>query len=188
MQNSDWIALIGRIPAERHDSLCAITTSGLHINVQTIVRRDQDFVIVRGRIGGSTDYGYTFVLPYNQLEAVYFTKPVSEAELTAWFAGAPALIEIVPAAAAAAPAADGSAPIPPPPMPAPAAPAAAAPGALATATIQTKSGSIPLPGKAAILERLRKRTGSSSPGTVPKPATGSASGTAPQPPATDPPK
>jgi hypothetical protein len=181
MQNSDWIALLGRIPADKHDCLCLLTRGGLHINMQSIIRKDPDVLVMRGRIGGSTDYGNTFLLPYDQMECIYLHKPVPEAEVTQWFAGAPAVIEIAPAAAAAQPAADGSAPVPPAPVPVAAA-SAAAPGGLATSTIQTKSGSIPLPGKAAILERLRKRTGSSSPGTIPKPSTGSSPGTPPEPP------
>jgi hypothetical protein len=183
MQSSEWIGLIGRIPADKHDCLCFVTTGGLHINLQAIVCRAQDFLVVRGRIAGSTDAGYTFLLPYDQMECVYFQKPVSEEEAIAWFGATGAPVEV--AAPVARPTAAGGAPVPAPaplPIPAPAAPVPGAP-ALATAGIQTRSGSIPLPGKAAILERLRKRTGSSSPGTIPKPPlTGPGPGATPTPP------
>jgi hypothetical protein len=181
MQSSDWCTLLSCIPVDKHDCLCLLTTGGLHINLQSIIRKEQDFLVVRGRIGGSTDAGYTFLLPYTQLECVYIQRPTSEAEIMTWFPQG-ALAAAV--AAVPRPLGDGVAPAPLPPAlaPAPAAPAPAVPG-LATASIQTKSGQIPLPGKAAILERLRKRTGNSAPGTMPKPPlAGPGPGATPNPP------
>jgi hypothetical protein len=189
MLSTDWLAMIGCIPVDKHDSLCLLTTGGLHINVQSLLRKADDFLVVRGRIGGSTDAGYTFMIPYSQLECVYLHKTVAEIEVVSWFSQSGAPSEV--AAAAPRVGADGVVPLPSPLVPAAAVPQPAAPGILATASIQTKSGSIPLPGKAAILERLRKRTGNSAPGTFPRPplpgpAPGPAPGATPNPP--EPPK
>src|SRR5262249_11875739 len=139
MQSADWISMISRIPPEAHDGLCFLTSSGLHINVQAIVAKLPEVLILRGRIAGSTDAGFTFMVPYDRLVCLYLQRAVKEGDVVAWFpeGGWPA----EPAVAAAA-----VAPIPAvrPPMPAPpaAVPGAPVPGmaSLATTSIQTKSG------------------------------------------------
>lgn len=169
MQNSEWTALIARVPRELHDGLVIQTSDGTPINIQYILRSEEHFAVIRGRLGGSTDTGYTFFMPYDQIVCLYHTKGLKDSEINAWFGPAPqaAIVESVPEAAATTEPA-----VEPAPQPAvtaaPAAPIPAEPP-LTTATITTKSGAIPLPGKAAILERLRKRTGASAPGTIPKP-------------------
>jgi len=184
MQSAEWIALIDRIPPDIHDRLCFLTTSGMHINVQTIISRQHEVLILRGRISGSTDAGYTFMVPYDCLMCIYIQTTIKDSDVVSWFpeGGVPA--ELAPAAGvsadAAAPVPAVRPPVPPPPLPMPGIPVGAN-ASLATSSIQTKSGAIPLPGKAAILERLRKRTSSSAQGTTPKPPTsGSSPGAVPK--------
>lgn len=172
MQSLQWVELIGRVPRDLHDGLVILTTSGLNINLAAILRIEENLVVVRGRIGGSTDTGYTFFVPYDQIMCLYYSRPIKESEIAGLFAGPP----VTQATAAATESADAlaegptaealAAPLAPPGGPA----AAGVPGPAAT-SITTRSGAIPLPGKAAILERLRKRTGGSAPGIIPKPPT-----------------
>lgn len=169
MQNSEWTALIARVPRDFHDGLVIQTADGTPINIQYVLRSEEHFAVIRGRLGGTTDTGYTFFVPYDQIVFLYHTKGAKDSEIQAWFGPAPQPAAVESAAEAAA--TSDAAIEPAPQTPAPAAPAAPIPAEppLTTATITTKSGAIPLPGKAAILERLRKRTGVSAPGTIPKP-------------------
>jgi hypothetical protein len=184
MQSADWISMLSRIPPEAQDGLCFLTTSGLHINVQAIVAKNAEVLVLRGRIAGSTDAGYTFMIPYDRLVCCYIQRVPKETDVAAWFPEVGKAAESAAAADSAAPAPAARPPIPAPPAPVPGAAPVPGMASLATTSIQTKSGSIPLPGKAAILERLRKRTSNSAQGTVPKP--GSAPGTVPKPPLTGP--
>jgi hypothetical protein len=159
MQSGDWIALFHRIPRGEHDNLAVTTIAGVEIAVQTILRVEPAYVLVRGRQTGVTDCGGFFFVPYAQILFLGFQKPVNEAVLRAMYgerradealATAPPPSPVEPAAAAEVSA---------PPAPAqPAAPAATAPAAPAA----NKSGVM---NKAALLERLRSRR--SEPGAQP---------------------
>jgi hypothetical protein len=164
MLGQSWKDVIAHIPPEARDGLGLVTASSVEINIQTVMRLEDEYMVIRGRLTGSLDAGRTFFVPYDQINCLIFQRFLKEQEVQAWF-GAPA----APAEATAT--ADGA------PGEAAAAEAEAAGQALSTAAA---SPSGPLPGKAAILERLRKRTGS-APGTVKKPALGSAPGTTPKP-------
>lgn len=146
MQADLWKAILRRIPGEHTDNLMMMTAQGTEINVQALLRMEEDFMVLRGRLAGSTDAGRIFILPYEHLDHMGFQKPLSDVQLQAVFDGAPA-------AAPAAPPADPPAPPPEPVVPAPASGSTAPtqgtanPGLLAT-----------LPSKSKIIQRLRLRT------------------------------
>jgi len=181
MLGSSWIALLNRIPPLQQDGLGVVTASGLEINITSIMRMEEDFLVIRGRIMGSTDAGRTFFVPYDQINCVVFQRFLKEPEVQAWFEDKPRPV------AAAAPAQSPAAGEATETVPAAAAepePEPADSGMMQTLATTPSSGTqAPLPGKAAILERLRKRTSGSAPGTVAKPGFGkSAQGNVPKPP------
>jgi hypothetical protein len=158
MQGTSWIALLARIPPEQTENLLLITNNGTGISVKGIVRAENDYMVVRGRLMGTVEEGGGFFfVPYDQINYLGFQTLVKEAVIQAMYEGqgAPSLV----AASARQKAADGAtadtaaahAPTPPP-VTAPAAGSAHPPGAA--------------PGKAALLERLRARRSS---GDMPKP-------------------
>ena len=81
MQGPSWIALFRRIPAKLHDSLALTLVTGAEIVMQSILRVESEFVILRGRMAGSTDPGRVVVLPYGQIVSVAFTKRMLEPEV-----------------------------------------------------------------------------------------------------------
>jgi hypothetical protein len=143
MQGSGWLSVLGRIPPPQHNCLVILTTSGMEIMLREIVRMENDFIILRGRMAGSTDDGRAIILPFDQINYLGFNKMMSEAELQAMFGqsdaqsppAAPTPIEKPPAVA-------------PPPAGTP--PPAAAPGGKATAKAAH-------PSKSLLLARLRAR-------------------------------
>jgi hypothetical protein len=144
MQSDVWRALLRRIPEEHHNNLMAMTTAGTEINVQTVLRLEDDFVVLRGRLAGSTDMGRVFFLPYGQIDHVGFLRPLSDAQVQAVFDGtaasAPPSAETPPA-----PEAPPAAAVPEPP---PAAPPAPPPTGLLAR----------LPSKSEVIQRLRLRS------------------------------
>ena len=57
MQGASWIALFERIPAKLHDTLALTLVTGAEIIMQSLLRLESDFAIMRGRMAGSTDAG-----------------------------------------------------------------------------------------------------------------------------------
>ena len=152
MQADLWKALLRSIPEAHVDNLMLMTKQGTEVNVQAILRMDEDVMILRGRLAGSNDAGRIFVLPYEHFDHIGFQRPLTDAQLQEIFGTTCAAS---PAKASEAPAAE-PAPDPAPPAAAPAAvptavippsPPAAAAGLLAR-----------LPSKSKIIQRLRQRT------------------------------
>jgi hypothetical protein len=148
MQSATWIALIQKIPANQHDNLMLITLNGIEINIQAILRLEEEYLVLRGRLAG-TDKGRTLFLPYAQITYLGFQKVVKEADVRAMFgevmAAPPPPVE-QPAEEEPAPAAE--APKPEVVQPAPATPEPAPP----------KPAPRALPDKKSLLERLRARS------------------------------
>jgi len=85
MQGSGWLSVLGRIPVQKHDCLVIVTTTGAEIVLREIVRVENDFVILRGRMAGSTDEGRVIILPFDQVAYFAFNKLLPEAEMQAMF-------------------------------------------------------------------------------------------------------
>src|SRR5206468_1157898 len=87
MQAAAWVALLRRIPPEQHDVLVIVTTAGAEISIQTLFRTDAEFLVIRGRMAGTTDNGRTLIIPYDQINYLAFAKPVAETVLRSLFDG-----------------------------------------------------------------------------------------------------
>jgi hypothetical protein len=98
MQSAAWVSLIRQIPETHHEKLMLVTTAGIEISINSFVVLGEEFVLLRGRLSGTTDTGRAFFLPYNQINYLGFQVPIHEGELRR-FMGAPA-----PTVQAAAPA------------------------------------------------------------------------------------
>ena len=146
MQADLWKALLRRIPEEHADNLMLMTAQGTEVNVQAILRMDEQVVILRGRLAGSNDAGRIFVLPYEHLDHIGFQRPMTDAQLQA------ALGITVTAAAPPAKAAESA---PPPTAPAPPAPTSPPGSATGSAVPDLLAR---LPSKAEMIQRLRQRT------------------------------
>ena len=89
MESSAWITLMRIIPPEQHDNLAIMPLSGVEINVQSILRTEAEFMVIRGRLSGTTDSGRIFFVPYDQINFLNFQKPLKEPDVHAMFGGAP---------------------------------------------------------------------------------------------------
>jgi hypothetical protein len=157
MQSVAWKAIFNRIPREHHEILMVVTSIGIEINVKSIQLLEPDYVVIRGRLGGTTDAGRVFFVPYDQINYLTFNKEIKEEQVAEMLgteappprAAIPDGESLLQAAAEAAAAAVKEEPAPPPtPEPAKAAP----------------------PGKMALLERIRSRVRPKPEGEGPGPA------------------
>jgi len=159
MQGKSWMALLARIPPEQTENLLFITNNGTGIAVKGIVRAENEYVIVRGRLTGTADEGGGFFfVPYDQINYVGFQKLIKEAVIRGMYEGQPAAL--MPSTSTPQTAEDGAAETASSPADAPTPPPVTAPAAGSAHPPGTA------PGKAALLERLRARRASSD---MPKP-------------------
>jgi hypothetical protein len=186
MRSSVWVSLIRIFPPEVQEKLMAVMTSGNEINISGVLRFEQDFLVVRGRLAGTTDDPGVVFVPYDRIDYIGFRIPMKDTDVEAMFVNSnyqtpPPEVEM-PVAYAPAPApapslapvtrvmpAPAATPRPPTPAPAPAAappkpaapepapePIAPPPVPAAAPAAAAAAGSAILPGKAALLERLRR--------------------------------
>lgn len=198
MHPSGWISLVQTIPPQFHDGLSLFLVNGVELAIQAILRMEEQFIVIRGRTMGSTDAGLIFFVPYEQITSLGYNKTTKEEVVQAWFQDGPAFAvtgsaisgpavrppmpapAITPAEGEAEPEGEEPAEMPaagapatprPPSHPGVAKPAPAprpAPAAGPTPAAVQITG-MPLPAKAAMIERLRKKAATSNQGTTPKP-------------------
>jgi hypothetical protein len=143
MTRPEWINLLRRLPTPLVENAILGTSGGAEIAVHSIVRVEEDYLVIRGRLTGTTENACFYLLPFERVNLFGFPKGVKEPDLRALF-GSPA----------APPPAETPAAAPPE-----AGPAAAPEDASATGTVSLRSSPNPVAAvnKAALLERLRAR-------------------------------
>ena len=123
MHNEDWVSLLRLIPESQQSQVMLALQNGGEISVDIIVRYEPTYVVLRGRVAGTTDEGRAFFVPYDQITYVRMERVVKLSELRVLYgeaAGVDAespLEERQAAAAAAALAAGVPAPAPEPVTP-----------------------------------------------------------------------
>ena len=83
MKNTDWIDLVRLIPDDQHNKLVVTTLTGVDLNVEIILRMEEQYIVFRGRISGITDEGRVFFVPYRQIDYMQINRQVKEAEIQA---------------------------------------------------------------------------------------------------------
>ncbi len=81
MQNADWVTLFRQFPAELHSQLVVVLNNRMEVCIETIFRVEPMYLLVRGRMGGTTDGGMIYTVPYSQMSAVYLTRQILEEEV-----------------------------------------------------------------------------------------------------------
>lgn len=86
MQASSWKALLRLIPPSQRENLLLTTANGREIAIQGVVRVEEEYLVVRGRITGTSEVGGGFYfVPYEQITYLGFMRPVQEAEVLGMF-------------------------------------------------------------------------------------------------------
>ena len=70
MQAEVWKAILLRLPPERIDNLMLMTAQGTEINAQTVLRMEEEYLVLRGRLAGSNDGDRVFIVPYEHLDHI----------------------------------------------------------------------------------------------------------------------
>jgi hypothetical protein len=154
MQSSAWMALLQMMPPAIHDNLVLVTRIGLEFTIRNIFRLEEDFVVIRGRMSGTTDAGRVFLIPYAEIHFVGFQKAMKEKDVAAIFDGQFTGIPSTDEQATAEPAPELEAAAPVEPAPAP------EPTAQPSPPVETETKPMPA-AKGVLLARVRARLAAS---------------------------
>jgi len=85
MQREQLWQLLDTIPEADYTKTVLVLKSGLSVNIDTLFRREIDFLVIRGREAGSNDEGRAFFLPYEEISYVKIERLVRLNELRAMY-------------------------------------------------------------------------------------------------------
>jgi hypothetical protein len=78
MHSSGWVTLLRLIPPNHQENLTITTTNGAEIALYRLLRIEDEYLVARGRMMGTTDGGTFFVVPFDRINHIGFAKPIKE--------------------------------------------------------------------------------------------------------------
>jgi len=88
MTNQEWIDMLRVIPEEDQNTLMLVLNNGSEVSVDTFYRFEPNFLIMRGRVAGSTDEGRGFFIPYDQMVYLRIERVIKVEDLRNLMGGA----------------------------------------------------------------------------------------------------
>jgi|SRR5262245_8374373 len=85
MLNAEWIEMFRLIPQEEHTKLIIALQNGTELSVDTLIRLEPHFLLLRGRVAGTIDEARGFFVPYSQMLYVRLERVVSVEEMDGLF-------------------------------------------------------------------------------------------------------
>ena len=84
MTAQEWIDMFRLVP-ETEQKLVIVLQNGTELCVDTLVRFEPSFLVLRGRAGGSIDESRGFLVPYNQMTCLRLDRVLTLSDLEAMF-------------------------------------------------------------------------------------------------------
>jgi hypothetical protein len=67
MTNAEWIEMFQLVPEQEHSKLVIVLQTGSEISVDTLVRFERNFLVLRGRLSGTIEEARAFFVPYDKM-------------------------------------------------------------------------------------------------------------------------
>jgi hypothetical protein len=85
MDNLAWVAILQTIPADKLNQFTVVITGNTEITLQSVLRLDREFAVLKGRLSGSQDAGRVFFVPYGHMINLGTLYPIKDEEYEAIF-------------------------------------------------------------------------------------------------------
>lgn len=85
MTSNEWIATLRQVPEAEHGKLVVVLSNGSEICVDTLCRYETNFLVMRGRTGGTIEEARGYFIPYNQMVCLRIDRSIKLDELEAMF-------------------------------------------------------------------------------------------------------
>ena len=87
MRGVEWMEMLKLIPVDQHNNMVLVLKSGGEIMMESVFRFEPHFAVIRGRVGGTTDEGRAFFVPYDEMNYFRLERTVKADELEELFRG-----------------------------------------------------------------------------------------------------
>ena len=85
MQSAEWVGMLRLVPEAERTKLVIVLVNGTELCVDTIIRYEDAFVVMRGRVGGQVEEARGFFVPYDQMLYIRLDRIMKVEELEAYF-------------------------------------------------------------------------------------------------------
>jgi hypothetical protein len=85
MTSAEWIDMLRVLPDTEHGKLVIVLRNGTELCVDTVVRFENKFLVLRGRQGGQVEDARGFFVPYDQMLCLRLDRIVKVEELNGFF-------------------------------------------------------------------------------------------------------
>jgi hypothetical protein len=96
MTSDVWIDMLRLIPEAEHGKLVIVLRNGTELCVDTVIRYEEQFLVLRGRQGGTVEEARGFFVPYDQMLCLRLDRIVKVEEIQEFFG--PSASALTPAA------------------------------------------------------------------------------------------
>ena len=100
MTAAEWIDMFRLVPEAEHGKLVIVLQNGMELCIDTIVRYEDSFLVLRGRQGGTVEEARGFFVPYDQMLCLRLDRILKIEEIEEFF-GTPSAALPAPAREAA---------------------------------------------------------------------------------------
>jgi len=85
MRRDDLLDILGKIPPHDLTKIVLILRFATSITLDTVLRREDEYIVVRGREAGTNDEGRAFFVPFEDVLCVKFDRVVKVSEIKRLF-------------------------------------------------------------------------------------------------------
>jgi hypothetical protein len=85
MTSAEWIDMYRIIPEAEHGKLIIVLRNGMELCIDTIIRYEDHFLILRGRQGGTIEEARGFFVPYDQMLCLRLDRVLKVEEIEQFF-------------------------------------------------------------------------------------------------------
>ncbi|MFT3883833.1 MAG: hypothetical protein QM703_29900 [Gemmatales bacterium] len=85
MKREHWVNFFQKLPDTMHDQVVFSLSTGIDVFNQRFLVYADEYLIIRGRLGGTDESERIFMVPWEELKMVFFSRPVEDEMLVKTF-------------------------------------------------------------------------------------------------------
>lgn len=85
MKKEHWVNFFQKLPETMHDQVVFSLSTGIDVFNQRFLVYADEYLLIRGRLGGTDESERIFMVPWEELKMVFFSRPVEDEMLVKTF-------------------------------------------------------------------------------------------------------
>lgn len=85
MKREQWVNIFQKLPESMHDQVAFSLSTGIDVFNQRFLLYGDEFLLIRGRLGGTDEAERIFMVPWDELRMIFFSRPIEDDILVKMF-------------------------------------------------------------------------------------------------------